>query len=282
MKTRVPLWSVVAMLGGLIAVTVAEAQGYSLASLREPLALFQAMTGTSATFSSTVTAATVDTSSSMKTDSLQTHTGGATQLNIATTGTGDVLVGNGTSGAFELTGAVMQLTGGLNVSGFANLAQGSTNYLAIAGAAASNPVTVAATGTNAGVTVSGTGSGAYSFGNSGTGATTIGNSTGGVVLSGGVQVGGSTALTKWPAGTVAVTGASIAAGDCANQGAAITTTGAAAGQPCIVGLPGDPGNALTYSCYTGANSCQIVACNGYDGASLTSLTGTYSCRVLVP
>jgi hypothetical protein len=76
-----------------------------------------------------------------------------------------------------------------------------------------------------------------------------------------------------------VTGASIGAGACANQGTAITTTGSAAGDACFVGLGASPANGINYECVVSANACQIVGCNGSAGA-LTSMTATQRCTVI--
>lgn len=100
-----------------------------------------------------------------------------------------------------------------------------------------------------------------------------------VAIAGVTSIGGGATFTKFLSDTVAVTGASINAGLCANQGTAITLTGAAAGDSCYLGLSASPGNGLAYSCVTGSNSCQIVACNASAG-SLTSLTGTHRCTVI--
>lgn len=108
---------------------------------------------------------------------------------------------------------------------------------------------------------------------------TLGRTAGATNVAGTVTFNGANSFTKFLSDTKAVTGASINAGTCANQGTAITLTGAAAGDSCYLGLSASPGNGLAYSCVTGSNTCQIVACNASAG-SLTSLTGTHRCTVI--
>lgn len=132
----------------------------------------------------TITASTVVDAPTVKADAIQTHTGGATGMNIATTGSGTVTIGNSTSGQMSMNGTVLSWNGTSQFNGIVNLAAASSCDAVFTGAASANPVTLNASGTNCGFTVGGTGSGTYSFGASGTGATTIGNGTGNVTSAG--------------------------------------------------------------------------------------------------
>jgi hypothetical protein len=140
----------------------------------------------------TLTATTAD-ATSLKGDSLQTHTGGASQMNVCTTGTGNCVFGNATSGALSLGGSVLSYPGIAQINGAVSVGAASVVYPSFSGGAST--ATITTNGTNGNFSASAAGSGTSSFGTTGTGSTVLGNATGGVTLVSGSAITASCANT---------------------------------------------------------------------------------------
>lgn len=196
------------------------------------------------TVSGDVTSAvSVNAGLSVHSDSLQTLGGGGTAMDIATSGSGSVTLGNPTSTQLVLSGGSAQFTApSFIANGATSLAFASGCYLDIAGGSSSTQTTVASQGTDCGLTLSSLSAGATNLGTEGAGATLIGNGSGYVTINGDAGVAGALLFT----GVLATSNNGVA-GSIATDGSGNGSTAVPTNSICICSPTSAPVNVCNRS-----------------------------------